>query len=514
MKRILFLLILLAMPLTASAVSDVQVVSFTLDKTAAVTGERIEATLRVRNAGPDASTNVGAFVTMVHGPGIFLSVTGPAGWDCGLPFPYAYAGGCRTTSFAAGQEAEIKAVFLTSSAPTDAARFEGSVDLPSDPQPANNRLVRTIPVTEAPSRADLTVAVTPMFSTVAEGGVGSIDVNVRNAGPDSASNVRVAVSANEPVTASGANWTCSQLTTTSALCSTQSIASGSSSKLTMQITAPQRETEIPFSVAVAAERNTDVTQSRDFGSISVGTAASWHRRLIPVTAYDEFSSPWIVDVTMLIRSDQQVEIRPHPCEFISITCFVGAPPLRKQFNAYLQTIMPPAEPGDPGAVFVYVRKPDHEKVHVNARVYNITTRGTTAGSELPIVDDEAFTSGPVDLIGIPLDPVYRQMLRVYDTQEGGETTVTIRVYADAETEPRATLARTLVRSEYAQLTTTARLPTHPGYAQIDLREFAEAMAGAKTMRIEVMPQSAASRIWAFVTTTNNETQHVTTTTPQ
>ncbi|HYR26951.1 MAG TPA: hypothetical protein VEU30_00710 [Thermoanaerobaculia bacterium] len=514
MKRILFLLILLAMPLTAAAATDVQVVSFTLDKATAVTGERIEATLRVRNAGPDAASNVGAFVTMVHGPGIFLPVSGPAGWDCGLPFPYAFAGGCRTTSFAAGQEAEIKAVFLTSSAPSGDSRFEGSVDLPSDAQPANNRLVRTIPVTAAASRADLTVTATPMFSSVPEGGVGVIDVDVRNAGPDAASNVRVAVSANEPVTASGTNWTCSQMTTTSALCTTSSIATGATSRLTMRITAPQREIEIPFSIAAAAERSTDTTPSRDFGSVSVGTAANWHRRLIPVTAYDTFSSPWIVDVTMLIRSDQQLDIRPHPCEFIHITCFVGAPPLRKPFDAYVQTIMPPAEPGEPGAVFVYVRKPDQEKVHVNARVYNTTTQGTTAGSELPIVDNEEFTSGPVDLIGIPLDPVYRQLLRVYDTQESGETTVSIRVYAGAETEPRATLVRTLVRSEYAQLTTTARLWTHPGYAQIDLRELAEAMAGAKTMRIEVIPQSGASRIWAFVTTTNNETQHVTTTTPQ
>jgi len=514
MKRYLLVLLLLAAPLTAAAASDVQVTSFTLDKLSAVTGERVEATLRVRNAGPGAASNVGAFVTITQGPSIFLSVSGPAGWDCALPFPYNFAGGCRTTSFPAGEEAEIRVVFLTPSEPNEQTRFEGSVDLSSDPQPANNRLSRTIPVTAAPGRADLTVTATPMFSAVAEGGTGVIEIDVRNAGPDAASNVHVAVYSGEPTTASGTDWTCAQITATSALCTTSSIASGTSSKLTMRITAPQREIEIPFSAAAAAERSTDTTPSRTFGSVSVGSAASWHRMLIPVTAYDPYLSPWIVDVTMLIRSDQQVDVRPHPCEFIQITCYVGAPPLRKQFNAYGQTIMPPAQPGDPGAVFVYVRPQDREKVHVNARVFNITTRGTTAGSELPIVHDEEFTSDPVDLIGIPLDAVDRQLLRVYDTATSGKTTVSIRVFADAELEPRATAVRTLEDLPSAQLTTTARLPTHPRYTQIDLREFAEAMTGAKTMRIEVTPQTPMSRIWAFVTTTNNQTQHVTTTTPQ
>ena len=52
--------------------------------------------------------------------------------------------------------------------------------------------------------------------------------------------------------------------------------------------------------------------------------------------------------------------------------------------------------------------------------------------------------------------------------------------------------------------------TYPGYAQLDLSYLADR---AQEVRVEVAPATEGLRFWAFVSTTNNQTHHVTLTTP-
>ena len=55
------------------------------------------------------------------------------------------------------------------------------------------------------------------------------------------------------------------------------------------------------------------------------------------------------------------------------------------------------------------------------------------------------------------------------------------------------------------------LPVTPGYAN-----FADALPqlqGHTRVSVEIMPLAQDLRVWAFISITNNETQHVTTVTP-
>jgi hypothetical protein len=506
----------LSLPLFAA--TDMQTVSFTLDKTSGVTGERVNAVLRVKNAGPDAASTVAASIS---GEGILvLNTTASPGWTC--EWTYLSSATCTTPSLAVGAEAEIGATFLLPPRPDPQLRITGSASYPAgDPTPTNNSMQRTVPVTAAAAQADLSVVLTTDAPLIPESSQGLTRLTVRNDGPSSASNVNVSVYAAErhgkpaPFTATGDGWTCTASSNgTSAQCVRQSLGSGQASTIDLRFPAPPYETDVNFNARVVAELTHDPSGAHAFGTIFIGNAENWHRMLIPVTSLRFTGQPWHVDVRMLVRSDTQLDIAPHPCELISITCYVGPYPLRKQFDAYFNTILPTDFPDHPGAQFLYVRREHRDRIHINARVYDDTRLASTAGSEIPVARDEDFKNGLISLLNVPAGTGYRQMLRVYDTHETDATTVTVSVFADDEITPRVTQTLALETLEQTQLTTSARLYTRPRYAQLDLRALDAQLAGARLLRIEVEPVTPGSRIWAFATATNNETHHVTVLSPQ
>lgn len=511
---------LIAAPLFAAP--DLIAVSLTLSKTSAVTGEPVEATFRVRNSG-ETATEVSAAIYGRTGTVIFLSAIAPAGWSVTLP-PLGGGISFEKATMAAGEEAVFRTTFLMPQRverPFELIALIGG--LGRDANFDNNAAIAPLTLTAAPSNADLQLTLTPQPRVVPEGGAAALSLDVRNDGPDAAHRVHLVVSNDSldelaDVRVSGAGWTCTATARPgTAVCTRESLAAGASSMLEIRGTAPARETIVTISARAYGERIHDRTDAVAYASIGVGDAADWYRLLIPVTSLGRFDgreSPWFVDVTMLVRSEHLIQIRPHPCEFISITCYIGPYPLRRQFDAYHQTILPPVDDFDPGARFVYVRAEDRDKLHVNARVYNENARGRTAGSEIPIVHDEELTTETITLLGIPAGPQYRQTLRVYDTRETAEANVEVRIYADDEREPRVTMTTRLHENAMTQRTTTALLATHPGYAELGLRSFDSELAGAKTLRIEVRPLTSGARIWSFASITNNDTQHVTIATPQ
>lgn len=508
----------LCLPLFAA--SDLQVTSFTLDKTTAVTGERVNAVVRVRNGGPDAATSNVAVHLSAEGITV-LATSAPAGWTCASSF--FSSGTCTAPSLAAGAEAEVRFTFLVPPRPDPNMRIVAGTSYPAgDPTPTNNSMQRPLPVSAASTAADLSVEMTPVQPIIPESSQGTMHLTVRNGGPASASNVIVTIFATQrhgnpaPFQASGTGWTCTASSNNSlAQCERQSLGAGQSSRIDLRFSAPPYETDVSFSARAVAELNHDPSGASAFATIGIGRAGNWHRMLVPVTSLRFIGLPWHVDIRMLVRSDTQLEIAPHPCELIGITCPYGAPyPLRRQFDAYFTTILPFDLPDHPGAQFLYIRPQDRDKIHINARVYDDTRTGTTAGSEIPIAHDEDFKNGLISLLNVPAGSGYRQMLRVYDTFETEGTTVEVRVFADDEIAPRVSQVHSLETLDGSQLTTTARLPVRPRYAQVDLRTLDAELAGAKLLRIEVEPLTAGSRIWAFATATNNETHHVTVLSPQ
>lgn len=160
----------------------------------------------------------------------------------------------------------------------------------------------------------------------------------------------------------------------------------------------------------------------------------------------------------------------------------------------------------PGA-FLYI--PHGANATFNVRIQDLSRESLTWGTEIPVVREADVFTGTLTLINIPTDDRFRCALRVYDFDGASRNTVRLRVYASDETTPAAEIQLTLSTPSGIDDS------TYPGYAQIgSLMDAYPQLRSASTARVEITPLTSGARIWAFVSVTNNETQHVTTITPQ
>lgn len=158
--------------------------------------------------------------------------------------------------------------------------------------------------------------------------------------------------------------------------------------------------------------------------------------------------------------------------------------------------------GTPGR-FLYVPAALADDVVFHLRVHDVTRAALNFGTEIPVVRESEMPSDRVTLIGVPTDPRFRNTLRIYST---GEAYVDV-TFTDG--------IQTIVR----QVTLPAGNDIfEPAYATIS--DFPTFASGAKEIDVEVAATSVLLDppqivpLWAFISVTNNETQVITTITPQ
>lgn len=518
MRYLLPLLLLCSVLLTPAVLAqeaDLQVTSVTLDKTTVTMGEPFSYVVGVRNNGPDFARRVVVHLN-AHSGAFPLSMDVPSGWTCRRYLTPRTGAVCSVTGMAANTEVAFRATVL---APRNTAAWAmtiwaTAVAETTDSNRGNNERSARFTLLTSSNEADLGVEVTPRGG-VREGGKATVDVAVTNLGPGNASNLAVAIDTRgdtplADLTASGPGWTCTP-SLRGVLCRAATLAATTSSVITAQFTAPQHEAEVDVTATVQAEMSRDPNFRNDLatGFAGVGSPESWRRILLPLAreyAPGANGARWRTRTTMLIRSPQALDIRPGPCDRIVDPCFPL--PLETPFD-----IGPLIYTQGNGGQFLYVRPGDEDKLFFNTRIYDEARLTQTAGAEIPVVREHELRTTILSLNGIPLAPQYRHTLRVYDADARADARVLIHVYAGAETTPRASVVRSLARSPETFELTSARLPSHPGYLELNPRELV-ALDGVDTFRIEVEPVDAGLRFWAFVSVTNNETHHVTTVTPQ
>lgn len=499
-------MILAALLLAATA--DLYVPEVTASKTAVQYGETFSFTARVTNLGPDAAEEV---VVSLGGntSSLLKSVTAPPGWSCQSTPRYALTLFCTAPSLAANAEAQFT---MTLAAPQpSASTFRVGAGIGSsatDPRSRNNSLDQEIALVSPPRTAALHVTGSAASNPVAEGGDIRVIYDVRNGGPDDTGNLLVLLSAEVPFTATGAGWNCTGNT-----CTRAALRAGTSAPIELRATAPLQETDLDFVATLHAEQLYDSDTTPDSGHVrvSVGTAESWERLLVPVA--DSFvpgsgGARWTTEISALILADERPGFAPHPCEIINVTCFIGPAPLRRQIDAFEFLIVD----DHPTGQYVFVRPQDAAKWRFNARIRDAAREEQTAGAEMPIVRDSEFRGDTIALLNIPVAPQYRHTLRIYDDLGRPRAGVRIRVYAGDETEPRVSVVRELVRSQ-SHTTTSALLQTYPAYAQLELGQLLP-LAGLEPLRVEIEPLEPGVRLWGFISIVNNETHHVTVVTPQ
>lgn len=163
------------------------------------------------------------------------------------------------------------------------------------------------------------------------------------------------------------------------------------------------------------------------------------------------------------------------------------------------------ETGTPGAFF-YLPKEERGRVAMNLRAYDTSRSAENFGTEIPIVRTSEFAKNgdPITLIGVPSDPRFRNTLRIYSY---GETSTPLEVTIEGENG--------------LFLEHVVDLPAQPDHYHPGYVEMTNFPTGAGMLRVTITPiiPPISAPIpppdhWAFISVTNNETQHITLVTPQ
>lgn len=159
--------------------------------------------------------------------------------------------------------------------------------------------------------------------------------------------------------------------------------------------------------------------------------------------------------------------------------------------------------GTPGR-FLYVGTETLNTLSMNLRVYDVNRDEQNFGTEIPIVRESDFATNRIDFVGVPTDPRFRNTLRIYSPFPGN-------VLVTVGNHPSVLVALKGGISFGGSLDLF-----NPAYAM-----FTNFPVGSAPVRVTVEKDPSIISLlpievplWAFITVTNNDTQVITTITPQ
>jgi hypothetical protein len=229
-------------------------------------------------------------------------------------------------------------------------------------------------------------------------------------------------------------------------------------------------------------------------------AEDTERLMLPIvvdaSAPGAFGSTWRTDVTMHNASNDVVFPQAPTCN-----PHILAPCLQFFLQPH-QTVHPTLypNPGDP-ALFVRIPSAIATLFDVQLRVQDISRESQTWGTSLPVVREADFRP-VIRLHAIPADSRFRDTLRIYGSADAQP--VQVRIMDEAN--------HTLIASLQIDMVQPPDKTDFPPFAQVtSLRDAFPQLAAYETVGVEV---EASAPVWAFISITNNETQHVTVIAPQ
>jgi hypothetical protein len=215
------------------------------------------------------------------------------------------------------------------------------------------------------------------------------------------------------------------------------------------------------------------------GSEFVTTARLWNKGLTGVTFFGYDRTCTLIDPP------------------VSATDLFGLAPRQE----YELTLWP--ECSDSIAKLFFVPKGDRS-IAASLRVSETSKQAQNHGVEIPVVRLEDFSEDSIALLDVPVDPKFRLTMRIYGLNRG--TNFVNVSFGNRSLQVPLRPGRTLFDPSYAEVTDFAPADTAPPSPRQDSMTVLVGVPGGL--------ENPGSPIWAFITVTNNETQHITTITPQ
>lgn len=254
--------------------------------------------------------------------------------------------------------------------------------------------------------------------------------------------------------------------------------------------------------------------------LSGQTAEEYERVLVPVysaiPAPGAFGSLWSTELWLRNNGQTPVDVRHYDYGCILATC---APTPPTPPNVTFRPRIGESPPGLRGKL-MFVERRRATDVAFGLRVRDLSRQAQTAGTEIPVVREEKFTSGIIALPDVPVSGNFRHVVRIYGLDPTRAGSVLLRVYGinpaaripqDPAIVPDRLLGQTVV---HLQVAGPAYFPNHPSFAEIGNLNSIASPAGDERVLVLVEPLTEGLRIWAFASVVHNETQHLTVISPQ
>ncbi|HUP65868.1 MAG TPA: IPT/TIG domain-containing protein [Thermoanaerobaculia bacterium] len=146
-------------------------------------------------------------------------------------------------------------------------------------------------------------------------------------------------------------------------------------------------------------------------------------------------------------------------------------------------------------------------------IRDLTRQAEAFGTEIDVVRDWKTRSGRVVLVDIPTDGRFRRTLRVYDLLAEDGLQADLRVIRERDSRVLLQMRITL-RTFGRCVTEPCWIPEPAAFVMPLDGPFPSDTRHDDRIRVEITPVVPLVPLWAFVSVTNNSSQHVTTSSPQ
>jgi hypothetical protein len=160
-----------------------------------------------------------------------------------------------------------------------------------------------------------------------------------------------------------------------------------------------------------------------------------------------------------------------------------------------------------GGVYFYAPLGLEKRLTYKSHILDRSRSTTDRGTELPVVRVED-TAAEIRLMDVPLGPLFRTRLRIYDFDTVEDREIQVLITKADGTLIHHQLAVTRVPPCVTPPCAMYRSP----FVAIDLSSIS-ALANAGEVDITIRAETNDARLWAFASVSNNETQRVTLYTP-
>jgi hypothetical protein len=193
---------------------------------------------------------------------------------------------------------------------------------------------------------------------------------------------------------------------------------------------------------------------------------------------------------------------------VDTSCFLTTPTIDPLLEIPAGSTSAPLLPTDCStwpARFLYVARATAGNAAFNLRVSDISRDAQSFGTEIPVVRSAQMHNQRIVLLGVPIDARFRNTLRIYGAwNDDSIVKVTIN---GQEHAVRLTPGHDFFEPSYATFT------DFPAPGEVSIGQPLRVTIDAPPLPLGVFPPVNGPTLWAFISVTNNDTQQITTITP-